>query len=86
MDAYFAVASERDQREYAERPVSEDASTPGCLSVAAARAPAEQPEEAEAMASSDRGAIGGISLGGILVIAGIVVAIIWSFWAGLIMP
>ena len=36
------------------------------------------------MASSDRGAIGGISLGGILVIAGVVVAIIWSFWAGLI--
>jgi hypothetical protein len=31
-----------------------------------------------------RGGIGGISLGGILVIAGIVVAIVWSFWLGLI--
>jgi hypothetical protein len=30
------------------------------------------------------GAIGGISLGGILVIIGIVVMIIWSFWLGLI--
>ena len=30
------------------------------------------------------GGIGGISLGGILVIVGIIVAIVWSFWAGLI--
>jgi hypothetical protein len=30
------------------------------------------------------GAVGGISLGGILVIIGIVVMIIWSFWLGLI--
>jgi hypothetical protein len=36
------------------------------------------------MASSDRGAIGGISLGGVLVIVGIVVAILWSVWLGLI--
>jgi hypothetical protein len=34
--------------------------------------------------SSNRGVIGGLSLGGILVIVGIVVAIVWSFWAGLI--
>ena len=34
---------------------------------------------------SDRGAgIGGISLGGILVIIGIVLMIVWSFWVGLI--
>jgi hypothetical protein len=33
---------------------------------------------------SRRGGIGGISLGGILVIIGIVVAIIWSFWLGII--
>jgi hypothetical protein len=33
---------------------------------------------------SRRGGIGGISLGGILVIVGIVVAIIWSLWLGLI--
>jgi len=31
-----------------------------------------------------RGGIGGISTGGILVIAGIVVMIVWSFWIGLI--
>jgi hypothetical protein len=30
------------------------------------------------------GAVGGISLGGILVIIGIVVMIVWSFWLGLI--
>jgi hypothetical protein len=31
-----------------------------------------------------RGGIGGISVGGILVIIGIVVAIIWSLWLGII--
>lgn len=38
------------------------------------------------MASADRsgGGIGGISLGGILVIVGIVLMIVWSFWVGLI--
>jgi hypothetical protein len=30
------------------------------------------------------GRIGGISLGGILVIVGIVLIIVWSFWIGLI--
>ena len=30
------------------------------------------------------GGIGGISLGGILVIVGIVLMIVWSFWIGLI--
>jgi len=30
------------------------------------------------------GGIGGISLGGILVIVGIVLMIVWSFWVGLI--
>jgi hypothetical protein len=30
------------------------------------------------------GAVGGLSLGGILVIIGIVVMIVWSFWLGLI--
>jgi hypothetical protein len=30
------------------------------------------------------GSVGGISLGGILVIVGIVVALVWSFWLGLI--
>jgi hypothetical protein len=30
------------------------------------------------------GALGGISLGGILVIIGIVVAIVWSLWLGII--
>jgi hypothetical protein len=31
-----------------------------------------------------RGGLGGISLGGILVIVGIVVALIWSLWLGII--
>jgi len=31
-----------------------------------------------------RGGLGGISLGGILVIIGIVVWLLWSFWLGLI--
>jgi len=30
------------------------------------------------------GSVGGISLGGILVIVGIVLMIVWSFWIGLI--
>jgi hypothetical protein len=33
---------------------------------------------------ADGGGIGGISLGGILVIIGIVLMIVWSFWIGLI--
>lgn len=33
---------------------------------------------------NSRGGIGGISLGGILVIIGIVLMIVWSFWIGLI--
>jgi hypothetical protein len=33
---------------------------------------------------ADKSGIGGISLGGILVIIGIVVMIVWSFWIGLI--
>ena len=35
-------------------------------------------------ADRSRGGVGGISLGGILVIAGIVLMIVWSFWIGLI--
>jgi hypothetical protein len=30
------------------------------------------------------GALGGLSLGGILVILGIIVAIVWSLWIGII--
>lgn len=40
------------------------------------------------MATPDRtgsnAALGGISLGGVLVIVGIVLMIVWSFWVGLI--
>jgi hypothetical protein len=37
------------------------------------------------VAARDRsGGVGGISLGGILVIIGIVLMIVWSFWVGLI--
>jgi hypothetical protein len=35
-------------------------------------------------ASNDRRGIAGISLGGIIVIVGIVLMIVWSFWIGLI--
>jgi hypothetical protein len=35
-------------------------------------------------AARQGGSVGGISLGGILVIVGIVLAIVWSFWVGLI--
>ncbi|MBD0283702.1 MAG: hypothetical protein ICV69_16165 [Thermoleophilaceae bacterium] len=34
--------------------------------------------------SDDRRAIAGISLGGIVVMVGIVLMIVWSFWIGLI--
>jgi hypothetical protein len=37
-----------------------------------------------AMAGSDRGSTGGITLGGIIVIVGIALMIVWSFWIGLI--
>ena len=36
------------------------------------------------MATRSEGSSGGITLGGILVIVGIVLAIVWSFWVGLI--
>jgi hypothetical protein len=36
------------------------------------------------MATDTRGSGTGISLGGILVIVGIVLMIVWSFWIGLI--
>ena len=36
------------------------------------------------MARSDGGVIGGLSLGGILVIVGVVLMFVWSFWIGLI--
>jgi hypothetical protein len=38
------------------------------------------------MAARDRtgGSTGGISLGGVLVIVGIILMIVWSFWVGLI--
>jgi hypothetical protein len=36
------------------------------------------------MADRDRGGIAGISVGGIIVIVGIVVLLVWSFWLGLI--
>ena len=34
--------------------------------------------------SRSRGGVGGISLGGIIVIVGIILMIVWSFWLGLI--
>jgi hypothetical protein len=41
-------------------------------------------EEERVAGSDDRRGIAGISLGGIIVIVGIVLMIIWSFWIGLI--
>jgi hypothetical protein len=35
-------------------------------------------------ARNERGGIAGISLGGIIVIVGIVLIFVWSFWIGLI--
>jgi hypothetical protein len=37
-----------------------------------------------AVGRSRRGGIGGISLGGVLIIIGIIVALIWSLWLGII--
>lgn len=37
------------------------------------------------MANGTGGSIGGIGLGGVLVIAGVVVAIAWSLWLGIIL-
>lgn len=34
--------------------------------------------------SEDKKGIGGISLGGIIVVVGIVLMLVWSFWLGLI--
>jgi hypothetical protein len=36
------------------------------------------------VATRSEGNSGGITLGGVLVIVGIVLAIVWSFWVGLI--
>jgi hypothetical protein len=36
------------------------------------------------MASQSGGRLGGIGLGGILIIVGVILAIVWSFWIGLI--
>ena len=50
-----------------------------------ARSRAAIEEEAEMAAESRSGGnTGGIGLGGILVIVGIVLMVVWSFWVGLI--
>jgi hypothetical protein len=41
-------------------------------------------EEERVATPERRGGIGGISLGGILVIVGIVVMVVWSLWLGLV--
>jgi hypothetical protein len=46
--------------------------------------PVPMDEEALVATPERRGRIGGISTGGIIVIVGIVVMIVWSFWLGLI--
>jgi hypothetical protein len=37
------------------------------------------------MARERRGAAGGVSLFGVLVVVGVVLMLVWSFWIGLIM-
>jgi len=37
------------------------------------------------MANGNQGGLAGIGLGGVLVIAGIIVALIWSVWLGVIL-
>jgi hypothetical protein len=44
----------------------------------------QQKERTDMAVDRNRGGIGGISVGGILVIVGIVVAIVWSLWVGII--
>jgi hypothetical protein len=44
----------------------------------------QQKEGTDMAVDRNRGGIGGISVGGILVIVGIVVAIVWSLWVGII--
>jgi hypothetical protein len=41
-------------------------------------------EEAGMATPERRGGSGGLTLGGIIVIVGIVLMVVWSFWAGLI--
>jgi hypothetical protein len=41
------------------------------------------PKQGARMAASDK-RIGGISIGGILVILGIILMFVWSFWIGLV--
>jgi hypothetical protein len=46
---------------------------------------AEATKEEERVArADDRGGIAGISVGGVIVIVGIVLMFVWSFWIGLI--
>jgi hypothetical protein len=45
---------------------------------------AKDGEEERVARSDDRRGIAGISLGGIIVIVGIVLMFVWSFWIGLI--
>jgi hypothetical protein len=59
----------------------------GCVSRARGRSGLDEQsdtEEERVAGSNDRGGIAGISLGGIIVIVGIVLMIVWSFWIGLI--
>jgi hypothetical protein len=43
-----------------------------------------EPREERVAKGDDRGGIAGISTGGIIVIVGIVLMIVWSIWIGLI--
>jgi hypothetical protein len=60
------------------------AGSPASGLLAASRVFSTQRREKVATRTDRSGGIGGISLGGILVIIGIVLMIVWSFWVGLI--
>jgi hypothetical protein len=55
---------------------------PGLL--AYVNATSQRKEHTMAVDRGRRGGIGGISIGGILVIIGVIVAIVWSLWLGII--
>jgi hypothetical protein len=61
-----------------------DCGCASCARVEGCWASKVETEEECVAGSDDRGGIAGISLGGIIVIVGIVVIFVWSLWLGLI--
>ena len=73
------VALRRNRTRYSE--------VTSCLSLMRKRVQMKSTMVEEALMAAERGTggnTGGIGLGGILVIVGIILMIVWSFWVGLI--